>query len=262
MRLRTVSTIVLVIAAAAGAFYAGAWLRHRQQRSPEPARPAASPSPTAPAPAPSSRAGLDRTTAPPARPRARHAPPPAAAPSPEPAPAEPVATATLHIDADVAGASVFLDRQYVGTTPVTLAGVALGGHRLNVSAAGYEGYAETIDVEPGERAIMVRFKEVKLDVAIEVVHKHRFGSCRGRLAATPAGLRYETSDKGDAFSVLLDALEIFEVNYLEKNLRIKPRGGKTYNFTDPEGNADRLFVFHRDVEKVRERLRATRDARP
>ena len=27
------------------------------------------------------------------------------------------------------------------------------------------------------------------------------------------------------------------------------------NFTDPEEDADRLFVFHRDVEKARDRLR-------
>jgi hypothetical protein len=32
------------------------------------------------------------------------------------------------------------------------------------------------------------------------------------------------------------------------------RKGRQYNFTDPDGNADRLFVFQRDVEKVRKRL--------
>jgi hypothetical protein len=53
---------------------------------------------------------------------------------------------------------------------------------------------------------------------------------------------------------LLD-LEAFDVDYLEKNLRVKPRKGKLFNFTDLEGNADRLFVFHRDVEKARERLK-------
>lgn len=30
---------------------------------------------------------------------------------------------------------------------------------------------------------------------------------------------------------------------------------EVFNFSDLEGNADRLFVFHRDVEKARERLR-------
>ena len=32
------------------------------------------------------------------------------------------------------------------------------------------------------------------------------------------------------------------------------RGGRTYNFTDHESNADALFVFHREVEQARERL--------
>ena len=50
-------------------------------------------------------------------------------------------------------------------------------------------------------------------------------------------------------------LGTFEVDYLEKNLKIKLKNGKQLNFTDPEGNADRLFVFHRDVEKARERIR-------
>ena len=51
------------------------------------------------------------------------------------------------------------------------------------------------------------------------------------------------------------ALETFQVDYLDKNLRIQPRKGKRYDFTDPDGNADRLFVFHRDVERARERLK-------
>jgi hypothetical protein len=45
---------------------------------------------------------------------------------------------------------------------------------------------------------------------------------------------------------------------LNKNLRVQVRKGKRYDFTDPQGNADRLFVFHRDVDKVRERLRTDR----
>jgi len=68
-------------------------------------------------------------------------------------------------------------------------------------------------------------------------------------------VRYETVDKGDAFTSALVDLETFEVDYLEKNLRLKLRKGRQFNFTDPEGNADRIFVFHRDVEKARERLK-------
>ena len=68
-------------------------------------------------------------------------------------------------------------------------------------------------------------------------------------------MRYETANKDDAFTTPLLDLDTFEVDYLEKNLRIKPRQGKRYDFTDPEGNADHLFVFHRDVDKARERLK-------
>jgi len=192
------------------------------------------------------------------RPPARRVAPPKAEPEPSPAPA-PIEVAheagTLRIDSDVPGARVFIDRQYVGTTPVTAEDVALGTHQLNVSAKGYDSIADTIDVSSGPRDILLRFKEVHLDSAIEVVHKHRIGSCKGRLVATPQGLRYETSDRGDAFSAALLELETFQVDYLEKDLRVKPRKGKRYDFTDPEGNADRLFVFHRDVEKARERLK-------
>jgi hypothetical protein len=77
------------------------------------------------------------------------------------------------------------------------------------------------------------------------------GSCKGRLVATPRGLRYETANNDDGFSVPLLELATFQVDYLEKNLRLTLRGGKRYDFTDPEGNADHLFVFHRDVEKAR-----------
>ena len=151
---------------------------------------------------------------------------------------------------------MFIDRQFIGVTPITASDVKPGSHRLNVSAQGYEGVADTIEVAPGPRNIQIRLKDVRLDVKIDVVHKHRIGSCKGRLVATPQGLRYETSNKDDAFSVALLDLDTFQIDYLEKNLRVAARSGKRYDFTDPDGNADRLFVFHRDVDKARERLRS------
>ena len=151
---------------------------------------------------------------------------------------------------------MFIDRQFIGVTPITASDVMPGSHRLNVSAQGYEGVADTIEVAPGPRNIQIRLKDVRLDVKIDVVHKHRIGSCKGRLVATPQGLRYETSNKDDAFSVALLDLDTFQIDYLEKNLRVAARSGKRYDFTDPDGNADRLFVFHRDVDKARERLRS------
>lgn len=186
--------------------------------------------------------------------------PAAAAPAAAPTPAAPAPEAapeggTLRIDADVAGAQVFIDRQYVGTTPAVANNVKPGTHQLNVSVEGYDGIAQTLDVEPGPRDIKVRFKEVRLDLKIAVVHKHRMGSCQGRLVASPQGIRYETDNKDDAFTATMADLEQFQVDYLEKNLKVKVKKGKQYNFTDPDGNADRLFVFHRDVEKARDRLK-------
>ena len=151
-------------------------------------------------------------------------------------------------------AQVFIDRQFVGTTPLTAQNVKPGTHQVNVTAEGFDGIAQTIDVEPGPRDLTFRFREVRLDATLAVVHKHRMGSCQGRLVATADGIRYETADKDDAFTASLNDLEAFQVDYQDKNLRIKLRKGKQFNFTDPDGNADRLFVFHRDVEKARERL--------
>ena len=203
------------------------------------------------------KAAAPATVPEPARRSARRVPSPKPAPSAAeaPAPAETPAGGILRIDSDVAGAQVFIDREYVGATPVTAPNVKPGPHRLNVSAQGYEGVADTIEVSPGPRDIVVKLKEVRLNAKIDVVHKHRFGSCQGRLIATPRGLRYETANKDDGFSSALLDLGTFQVDYLEKNLRVTPRNGKRYDFTDPDGNADRLFVFHRDVEKARERLR-------
>jgi hypothetical protein len=126
--------------------------------------------------------------------------------------------------------------------------VAPGPHRLNVSAEGHEAYAETVEAP---RDVEVRFKEVRLDASVDVSHRHGVGACQGRLRATPAGLRYETPRQGDAFSSPLSSLDRFEVDYLEKTLRVTLRGGRSYNFT---GNADALLTFHREVEAARKRL--------
>jgi hypothetical protein len=180
-----------------------------------------------------------------------------AAPEAPAAPETPAAptTATLRIVSDVPGAQVFLNREFVGAAPTTAADLTPGEYQLNVSAPGYDNHVVTIALAPGEREVVVNFREVRLAASLEVIHKHRLGSCKGRLIATPQGLRYETTDKNDAFSASLLDLETFQVDYLDKNLRVQPRKGKRYDFTDPEANADRLFVFHRDVERARERLK-------
>ena len=52
--------------------------------------------------------------------------------------------ASLRIESDVPGATVFLDRNYVGTTPVDIKDVSPGEHQLTVSADGYDMHAETV----------------------------------------------------------------------------------------------------------------------
>jgi hypothetical protein len=193
-------------------------------------------------------------TAKPARPRAAR---PAPTPAPEAPP--PPAGPELVIDSDVPGASVFVDRVYLGQTPVATTSVAPGTHQLNVSAEGHEGIARTIEVAASEPTkVVVSFKEVRLDVSVDVVHKHGVGSCEGRLIGTVAGLRYDTKNKNDAFTLPFDQLETFEIDYINKALKVKRKGGRTWNFTTRAGNADPLFVFHREVTKAREKLAAAR----
>ncbi len=211
-------------------------------------------------------AGRPRSTPPPAartpaeEPRVEDAPDagpaaPAEPATPAPAPEPSSDLGVLRIETDVPGAQVFIDREFVGAAPITADNIRPGIHQLNVSAEGYDGIAMPIEVTPGRRELFLRFREVRLNSTIDVVHRHGVGSCRGRLIATPGGIAYETSNKNDAFSATLLDLEAFQVDYLAKNLRVRLPKGRQFNFTDPDGNADRLFVFHRDVERVRERLR-------
>jgi len=218
---------------------------------PAPAR-AATPAPAVEAPKPAVEAPTD------AKPRPRKK-----AEAPAPPPAEPAAPTSgeLHIDSDVPGAMVFLDRKFVGNTPVTAKDIPPGTHRLNLTAEGYSGYSEPLEVAVGPADVMVRFKEVRLKEAVDVVHKHAMGSCEGRLLADPQGIRYETANKDDAFILKFAEIETFEVDYLKKNLRIKKRGGKQYNFTTKAENADPLFVFHRNVDKVRQQVAGTGPAK-
>ena len=226
-----------------------------------------------PAPPPAREPAVASTPAPAGAPRATTAPVASAASAPAPArprparekavapPAEPEATApaaaVLVVESDVPGASVFVDRKYLGTTPLRTTDVTPGTHQLNASAEGLEGVARTIEVgAAGETTVSLRFKEVTLNASVQVVHKHAMGACEGRLTADVSGLRYVTSNKGDAFTLPFSDVEVFEVDYLQKNLKVKRRGGKTWNFTDKNENADALFVFHRDVTKARAKMAA------
>ena len=172
-----VNRTVLAIAIIGAAFVTGAVFFTLIKRAPETAERPAAPVVAEPAPA---RPGAAPNT--PSAPRAEPRPERRVSAEPEPAPpaaaAEPNA-GILHIDSDVSGAQVFIDRTFVGRVPLTTT-VAAGTHRLNVSAEGVEGFADTIEVTPGSRDITVRLRDVRLDASLAVVHKHRLGSCTGR----------------------------------------------------------------------------------
>ena len=162
--------------------------------------------------------------------------------------------ASLTLESDVPGASVFIDRQFVGNTPLTLNQLEPGTRRLQVTATGFDSVQKIIDLVPGPNKITVRIKAVSLNARVPVVHKHGMGSCEGTLAATVEGFKYVTSHKNDSFTLAYAQAEQLTIDYLEKNLRLKQKGGKTWNFTDKKDNADALFVFHRDVEAARKKL--------
>ena len=130
---------------------------HAGARRPQPLAPAAKSRASAEAPAPSAtRAG-------------------AGAPAPLP---------LLRVVGDVAGANVFIDRKYVGKTPFETRDITAGGHQINVSAEGYDGMSRHVEVASnGPTDVTFSLKAVVLESAVQVVHKHRLGSCEGRLSA-------------------------------------------------------------------------------
>ena len=62
----------------------------------------------------------------------------------------------------------------------------------------------------------------------------------------------EAEKAGDSFQAPLPSLEPLQVDYLNRNLRVKQKGGKTWNFT--ADSADALLVFQKAVENARKRM--------
>ena len=165
---------------------------------------------------------------------------------------------SLVVESDRPGAMVFLDRNFKGNTPVTVSDLAPGEYQITVSLEGFDVHSERIRVERMPVPVDVVFGDPipTLDAAVPVVHKHTFGSCEGSLEATEEGFFYRTEHQ-DAFTLSFADTEAFELDYLDNNLRLKVRGGRTYNFESPDEDMDALFVFHRDVVAYRETLRTT-----
>lgn len=193
------------------------------------------------------------TTAPP-RARAGNDTPAEAEPA-NPAPVAAAATPLLRVVGDVAGADVFVDRTFVGKTPFETRAITAGSHQIHVSAEGFDGMSRRVEVRAdAPTEVTFSLKAVVLDAAVQVVHKHRLGSCDGRLSADLTGLRYAPTRGDDAFHAPLTGLETLAMDYQDKELRVKLKNGKSFSFTTKAANADQLLVFHRDVEKARKRL--------
>jgi len=199
-------------------------------------------------PAPATRAPATE------RPSRRERPAAGATPAHEAARA-PTAVPRLKVTSDVEGAFVFVDRKFIGKTPLDTGEIPPGRHQLKVSSEGYDGLSQGVEIsETGTTEVEVSLKTVRLDTSVDVVHKHGVGSCEGKLFADLHGLRYETGNRDDAFSLAFADMETFTLDYLQKTLRVKKRVGRTWNFTTRAANADPLLVFQRDVDRARARL--------
>ncbi len=246
-RLSTIVALAIVFALCA---FLAWWLK---PPPPEPAAPMpavqAPPEPSTPAPTrPTAQA------APVERSGRRDAKPDTKKTSPAP-PIQAPETPVLRVTSDIAGAFVFVDRRFLGKTPLETRDITAGPHRVQVSAEGYDGVTRPIDVAAsGPTEVSVSLATVVLDASVPVVHKHRLGSCQGVLVADVKGFRYQTSNQEDAWAMPFADVEVFDVNYKAKNLRVKRRLGKTWNFTTKAPNADPLVAFQREVDHARARL--------
>jgi hypothetical protein len=182
--------------------------------------------------------------------------PSAARPAPRASAAAPTvaAPAPLHVEADVADASVFVDQRFVGKAPLDIRDVTPGSHRVHVSAEGFEMQAEDVVIGDAPVSVSARFREVRLDESIEVIHRHGLGSCRGTLRATPGAIAFAAAGGKDSFEAPRANLRPLEVDYLKKNLRISTTAGRTWNFTTDAANADALLVFQQKTAKAFARL--------
>ena len=122
------------------------------KKDPEPA-PVTAPV-AAPAAAPVARKAEPTPAAPAEEPAApRKVAPKPAAPAAAPAVAAAPTLATLTLESDVPGASVFIDRQFVGNTPLTLDKLEPGTKRLQLTATGFDSVQKSVDLVAGPNTI-------------------------------------------------------------------------------------------------------------
>jgi hypothetical protein len=91
----------------------------------------------------------------------------------------------------------------------------------------------------------------RLDASVPVVHKHRFGDCEGTLRAAAGTLTYATTHAEDGFRIAFSEIDAFDLDAAENNLRVRRRGGRTWNFTTRGDTAPALAAFHREASRAR-----------
>jgi hypothetical protein len=89
------------------------------------------------------------------------------------------------------------------------------------------------------------------ETQVTVVHKHRFGDCEGTLRVAQGTLTYATSHKDDGFRLAFADIDAFDLDAGKNTLRIRRRGGKTWNFTTRDDATAALAAFHRDAARLR-----------
>ena len=161
--------------------------------------------------------------------------------------------APLRVEADVADASVFVDRRFVGKAPVEIRDVSPGPHRVNVSADGFPMHAEEVGSGPSPaRSAFASTRSAS--TSLSPWSTSTGWDPAGGLKASPEGLRFEAASGKDSFRAPFAELARFEVDYLKKTLRVSLSGGRSYNFTVEGPSADPLLVFQQKVEGARKRL--------
>jgi hypothetical protein len=113
---------------------------------------------------------------------------------------EPERPAELRVDANVEGAEVFVDDARVGTTPLRLAEVAPGSHRVRVDSVGWRGQTRRVRLRSGGHA--------ELDFTLVEAPEERLassGSPPSTLAVvttwTSAGLAVASAALGTVFAL-------------------------------------------------------------
>lgn len=114
---------------------------------------------------------------------------------------------SLWVKADVAQAEVFLDGVSVGRTPLAIASIAAGQHKVRLVHEGFQEASRDVEIpETGLTRIFITMEPVAptppvLPVTVPAWHQHKTTTCTGKLTIAEDGLHFEANDKQDVFNI-------------------------------------------------------------